>query len=1085
MPADAEIPWLSAALAEVRAWDAVVVVGAGLSVPARLPLTPGLEALVWQAIDADSAALAALRAEAGVAGNARAKAVMAEFHGDLSPAWNIIGRHPVARDTFQRGFAALDAARAKEFSRAHDALAEMLHRRHAEFVVSLNWDTKLESAWWGRYGQRLPRDRLFKPHGDAAEPEQDWILPGEARPLPVRLRERVAELVAERPRVLLVVGYAEGDELVVEQLTGPLSERWRVVRVGPRATGPFSVAASADRVLPELRDGLSSEPEAPGMTYVHFEPQHDLAWLLQGRGLGPLDVSVGVRIPEVDQLVRDLRATGSAILVGGSGEGKSLAAYQAAHDFWRDGCEVVRLVGTSEARSELLAAVRALPRPVVVVADDAQRESDDLVRSLIEAGGGGLYVLAVVSERSPITGAGVRIDASRAMEVLASDLLRDRPETVAAVRQLDPHVGDGYMDTPLERRLSEARTVAKTPWQLTFVLTAGWSRARGDIASLRAREHADVGLGLIAMLQLLTMDGSASLSALRVLSAELERPPHWLEDALSEAERMRLVVREGECFRLLHQRFASVILRLLLGGPSRDLTARAINAALARDDHRLGGVHWLLDELRFSALDAGLNPNAVVTRATARALVRRCWAAESGVERGSAAFVLNDIRRLLPDEVDLVAHAAALGAWISAGQPEAMSGVARLINDTFNRDERNSDSTLGVIYQHVDLDAIAALFGSLDWPDAYYLGELIDRFAVGPRAVVEDLAGRIDRAAVLALFRRWTQSSDARLYDVGDLCMGVASLDCELALDAIELVSKRLAELWQEDFAHGFNDMHDIPLLLGLGPSFLRKRKPSRRQRQVARALVEALDPSTVAAAVSRARQRDWEPLGWALTFVQEASRRHARRVVRAIDFEMLDEATAEFWPHRAGAMRGLLVGLALEPDYEPARSWIAKHVDKMQRIGELEAAIAPGASARRLRELDAPLQFDEHPHWAVVSDALAGLARYDSTVALRSVQAAHPQWVKAMTTLSDRESIEHALTVFDQIDPGAVPRALAEIDPDDARGPWTLGLQDGRVAVRRAVARLLTCAVDLDAPIAVLARELRQRFPSTASGLN
>jgi hypothetical protein len=202
------------------------------------------------------------------------------------------------------------------------------------------------------------------------------------------------------------------------------------------------------------------------------------------------------------------------------------------------------------------------------------------------------------------------------------------------------------------------------------------------------------------------------------------------------------------------------------------------------------------------------------------------------------------------------------------------------------------------------------------------------------------------------------------------------------------------------------------------------------------------------------------------------------------IDYEALDETTAEFWPHRAGAMRGLLVGLALDPDYEPARSWIARHAGEMQRIGELEAAIAPEACARRLGELDAALDLGGGGlHWSVVSEALAGLARFDATVARRSVRSAHPVWVKAMSTLADRDEIEQVLRVVEGIDAGTLQRALAEIDPNQAREHWTQGLQDRRVAVRRAVARLVSTAADLDAPIAALARDLQRRFPSTAGG--
>jgi hypothetical protein len=43
---------------------------------------------------------------------------------DLSPAWDAARRYALARSEFQRGVAALEAARRDDYSPTHDALAE-------------------------------------------------------------------------------------------------------------------------------------------------------------------------------------------------------------------------------------------------------------------------------------------------------------------------------------------------------------------------------------------------------------------------------------------------------------------------------------------------------------------------------------------------------------------------------------------------------------------------------------------------------------------------------------------------------------------------------------------------------------------------------------------------------------------------------------------------------------------------------------------------------------------------------------------------------------------------------------------------
>ena len=98
--------------------------------------------------------------------------------------------------------------------------------------------------------------------------------------------------------------------------------------------------------------------------------------------------------------------------------------------------------------------------------------------------------------------------------------------------------------------------------------------------------------------------------------------------------------------------------------------------------------------------------------------------------------------------------------------------------------------------------------------------------------------------------------------------------------------------------------------------------------------------------------EREWQCIGESLVFVGEAAPNHAKRITRLIDFDLLDAATAEFWPQRAEGLTHLLVGLAQDRENEPAATWVMRHVPEMLEIGPLIAALAPAASAKRLREL-------------------------------------------------------------------------------------------------------------------------------------
>lgn len=541
----------------------------------------------------------------------------------------------------------------------------------------------------------------------------------------------------------------------------------------------------------------------------------------------------------------------------------------------------------------------------------------------------------------------------------------------------------------------------------------------------------------------------------------------------------RLLIVEGSTIRLPHLRFARVVLELILSAETRDPLLEAVRAAIDGERYELWGIHWLLDELLFS--DPTIAPKrSQLTVKVAERLVARCWAAAIS-DRGAAAFVLNDVRRLQPETVDLHLNAGLLGTWISEAEPKTMPGIARLLNDTYNKDEE----LLGTIVSCVDTAALARRFQECDWPEPYFFGDLFGRLGLGPKPFRERMAQALDRARVVAVFRAWPDADDAELSDLAEALTGFASLDYDLTLDLLGELAPAIAERWQAGFAAGYGDLIHVAFLLGFGPSFLRHRKPEQRQRRIARNLCEALDPATVADAVSHATQREWQGVGEGLLLISEATPRHAKRITRLIDFQLLDASTAEFWERRVEALRYLLVGLAHGRGYQPAATWVAQHVPGMLRIEPLTATLAPAASAKRLRELDAILELSQPSHhWEITGMALRGIAQTDPELARRSVASHRAAFTAAFGEASQLDSADPVITTLEQLDSGelrAAVAAVAAVDPAKASERWAQILRGKSLAARRAAAHLIAVALETDGRMRDVARDLRKRFPAAA----
>ena len=549
--------------AQLHTGGAIVVLGAGLSRPAGMPLVADLPPLIWHALDIDLAARGAVAAEVG-APDAPGKTLVGGDPGALAAGFDALRAHSHARQAFQNAFAARDAAADLQFP-AQDALARLFHRGVAELVVSYNWDTLFERCYARRYGRRPPVDELFwKPHGDAARPDLEWVLPGDPGRVPPVLLERVTALGRERPRVLVIIGYSEVDERVVKLLTEPLSSRWLVCRIGPAASGELALRYSAPDVLPALAARLAPEPELPGWEYVVFGEGRDLGSALAGRGLGPSDAVGLPRLPETAALTMQLRASHTARLVGPAGCGKSLSAYQAARDLSLEGWEVIRLVDLKAERAEL--AFAGLRFRTLAIIDDAHLLPTRVLRRLEEVAGPRLAVLAVSTEQDsiePCRGA-VRVDPKRAVRAIAEQLLGNRARTLAAVGRADDRVGDARFEEPLEDRIRAALETSNNPWQFCFVLGGGWRRA-GMAADAARLSGADLVLAAAAIRQLASRDAPAEPETVARITAAAGIGQDGFNAAVRWLADERLILSPSDV-RCPHQRFAAIVLDRIHAG---------------------------------------------------------------------------------------------------------------------------------------------------------------------------------------------------------------------------------------------------------------------------------------------------------------------------------------------------------------------------------------------------------------------------------------------------------------------------------------------------------------------------------------
>lgn len=1103
-------------------WGCLAIIGAGLSLPSRYPTTALLEPLVWKAVDADREVRAELAKQLGQDQGLRAKDLLAADRRAVDLAWALIVGSDSSRRVFQHGFADLDRERSETPSPTFDAVARLLHGRVIEKIVSLNWDTGVEAAYRRRYGSQIPSTWLSKPHGDAAHPGSPWVLPGEDRRLDSGLLAQVAALREGHPRTMLVVGYSESDEGIVDELIDPLAREWEVVRIGPAASGPLAVTRPAEEILPPLAQQLCKAEEESPWHYLGFAEQRDgLAAALRGTRLGPGDVKSCPRLPEVAEVVESLLAADAVVLRGESGSGKSITAYQALCDLNEAGFEIVRADDNVSARSihQTVQSLVSAPVPTVALVDDAQAVSLHLLRRLAETASSDHKILVVSTDEVPGPAINIRIAEQRAVAVLAADLLSRRQEVLPLVRELDDRIGEGYLDESLERRI-EVAAKEERPWKFAFTLTGGWRRTRSTLARLRDSDRLDLALLAVSVSQVASADAGATIDDLHEMSEHLGQTFEWMDDALGRLLGIRAIVGEAR-IRTAHIQMALAVIRVLLHPPrwhtqpSERVTVPPItedsgttasvpshtprreshvtlpDEAVAADRARVNslltvaldspdtpfrGVLWLLNalsraEVRWSLSRVGFPGTARLERLAARALD-----AVDPANRSTAAFLLAELLHWDMEAItaQLERNEDRLVGWVDEVEASSAHGLARLFNDLSNS---RPDLTHRILRQ-TDPGRLAHKLSNTSWPEAAAWADLVGRLAVaGGPSFRNALATCLEPEPLRDLFTALPQES---LHVVEELVTAVYGLQPDVGIGLVETAAKEMGERISARPAEMTLALHEIfwwPL--GMPPQFLRRRTPTRTQRQVARKLARAISIHRVSSAIGRGTRRDWNALADLLVFVAEADPRTFEAIVNAVDPSDLDRATAGLWASMPRELEQILWILSSVTEGGSAKLLLDKHAGELRRLSNSLAIISPEAAVSALERgiaLDLGLA---HHDWRLAGGAVDALYRTEHEVARRLLVVNRAALIKGLELKGSRapEDLDSFLAVVDEHAPTYIDDVLSELTPDVIT-EWRQWLKRGS-GYRIVVAGLARRIGGGSGEAAAAANALLDRYPS------
>ena len=1041
---------LKRAADQIRVSDAIVVLGAGASYQAGMPLAGQLSPLVWHALDRHPNVLEKVASILNVP-LARAKDVVGDNAARIRHAFAQIAADPLSRRTFQLAFTSLNHDKSRVTSRSHDALAELIYAKHAIRVVSLNWDTLLESAFDRRYGAGINAQGrlLFKPHGDCADPYTDWVLPHEEGRVSGRIVEDLTSLADERPRTLLTIGYSEQDAAVVRRLVAPLAMQWQVFGLSPHAEGEGAIRLEASEGLIGLAEILLKEPAVPGWEFVNFGHQRGIEAAVAGERLGPRDVDSCPRLPHFDSARRDLDLFHRVDIAGSPGCGKSITVWQLARELNRSGWHVLRPTSPYPTDAgPLLSAVKAPAWKSVLVVDDAQTLSQGFIHTLNELVTPRLRVITGTTDPMGEQPRSVRIPAQIAVEVLADHYRSRRRELLPIVRRYDSSIGDDYASTPLAWRIDRAAE-SDTPWRFSFVLRGGWIQAREQLGALRDFDRADLLFVLVASRQLLSLDAGSRIEDILADAQAMGRTEGWAVTGIDLLRRQKAILPDDP-LRCLHIRAAVVAIKSALAQRRED-TFPALLSVLRRmvyaREASVRGISWLAEQVlgTDAFLSLRRDEEKFFEPPKLKELLERLLASASPLARRDAAFLMSRLlwyRELGKDE--LYAHFPTLRDWLEAATAENCYALGDLVNNMGDEAPNN--------------ELVTSMNPACLWhgvqtsqpQDGYAWGHFLGRLAyAGGSSWRAQATQALNRGAVQDLVRRFTTRD---LDHLAAFIQGLASYDLDFGLECVRTALPSLQGGFEAGAFQAYRATQDLQYTV-LGHGIFGDQRPSRAQMELSQKITDAIRPTDIATGISACRFGDWETYARILKWVQIVNRDKHRSIVSAVAWDDLERRSVSHWQHPPREFRLLLSSLTSENQEEPVRSWIFGHVERIQRLDPILTGISPESAIAILRrggfiDLAGHNGFD----WGLQRWALERVAAMDTPAAREILKSNQAHIVGRLSKLEgiDVKELPQFLAMAKELDGSLLRRCIQLIDLESATQKYW-GLQ--RWALERVAA--------------------------------
>lgn len=492
----------------LNVYPAVFIVGAGASIEAGVPLVKDLANILWEVAESAPYFLNELK-QLKVSDETDVKKIITVDYTSINSAFEKIVNYPVLVDMFKEKFKNLSLSKLSKRLPFHEGLAKLINSGQCICVVSFNWDNLIEHSWKRLYGTSISK-YIIKPHGCVEDKESEWILPHEEGRISKEDLGRIEKYISGRTYQVVIVGYSERDEAITELLISPFEKAHSVFRVFP---GSSDFDMNADDFMKRLVVEMNSET-IKGWNRITFDNKQSIDYAFTCFGLDENHVDSCPKLIDIHYWVTRLKSIDYLDIVGVSGSGKSLTAFQIAREFIKIGYQIISY---NQGKKYEIPNTNF---PTLLIIDNAHNHKE-FVNRVKKKVNSNLKLISVYTKMDEMNPNNVlSLSHKEAVQKIYKHYKNNRDLYEPILSRINDEIGYGLGKTSYESKL-EIALKQDTPYLFNYVLSGQYNRM-GEIYSTLELENYHMTVLIISMYQIVNTDKYINLSSLKKIVATSE-----------------------------------------------------------------------------------------------------------------------------------------------------------------------------------------------------------------------------------------------------------------------------------------------------------------------------------------------------------------------------------------------------------------------------------------------------------------------------------------------------------------------------------------------------------------------------------